>query len=368
MDLRAFVNQLIEDGSIQALATDVGAQFGPANREYLGATILPERLVPANRGEESQIRYRTVIANDGTRYSPVQLKTTGQLVGSFSYELGHQDIGSQLDAAMYDALIDLLQRNVTMDAAATIIRYVDNTVVIPLVEVIEKQRWQAIVNAEVVRVGDNGYSETVAYPNPTGHRIDVAGDWFDDTYDPFDDIVSVIDMMEDKGLIVNRIVASRRIKTTLLRNEQISRRFARVRVLSDADLFGRMSAAELDSGFASEGIPAIETYDLSFNTQDGARIRFLPDDVMVFLAETGRDEEIVEPEQQGGEPFRLLENVLGYTAIGRASGQATAGRVVRVETFDNKPPRIEFEGWQTSLPIIAEPEAVAVLRDINPAE
>jgi hypothetical protein len=56
---------------------------------------------------------------------------------------------------------------------------------------------------------------------------------------------------------------------------------------------------------------------------------------------------------------------LGYTAIGRGAGQASNGRVIRAEAFDNKPPRIEAEGWQTALPVITEPEALAVISSIS---
>lgn len=367
MDLATFVQSLVDDGTIGLLAGNVRAQFGPQNRQYIGATVLPERQVPDNRGEEAQIRYRSVIANDGTRYSPVQLKTSGQLVGSFSYELGHQDIGAQLDSRDYDALLQLLNTQSTQDAIATMVRFVDNSVVSPLVEVIEKQRWQALVDAQVTRVGDNGVSEIVDYPDPDGHRVAAGGDWWDDAYDPIDDIFGVNDMLEDKGMRLSRMIAGRRIVTQLSRNLQVRRRYAGVRVLSDADLFDRLSPATVNQGLVSDGLPPIETYDLSYNTQDGSRLRFMPDDVLVFLCETPRDEEIIEPEQQGGEVYRTLENTLGYTGIGRAAGQSTSGRVVYTESYQSKPPRIEVEGWQTSLPIIAEPEAVAVITGINPA-
>ena len=44
---------------------------------------------------------------------------------------------------------------------------------------------------------------------------------------------------------------------------------------------------------------------------------------------------------------------------------AAPGRVVRAEAHEDKPPRIEAEGWQTSLPVITEPEAFAILHTIS---
>jgi hypothetical protein len=37
---------------------------------------------------------------------------------------------------------------------------------------------------------------------------------------------------------------------------------------------------------------------------------------------------------------------------------------VRAEHKEDKPPRIEAQGWQTSLPVITEPEAIGVLTGI----
>lgn len=369
MDLQSFVRQMQEDGTLDQLANSPRAQFGPRNRQFLGATILPERQVARNSGTEAQIEYRTVIANDGTRYSPVQIKQTGQLVGSFSWELGHQDIGSQLDSVQYDALLELLESNANMDAMATMVGFVDNTIVQPLIEVVEKQRWQALVDAMVVRIGDNGVREEVEYPNPEGHRVTAGGDWWDDSYDPIEDIFAINAMFEDKGMRLRQIITRRQILMALSRNEMVRRRYAGVRVLSDSDLFTPMSAPQLNAGLVADGLPQIETYDLSYNTQDGSRTPFLPAGTMVFLAETGADVDIVDdyPPQQGGEVYRTLEDTLGYAAIGRGAGRPTSGRYVRAESFDNKPPRVECEGWQASLPIIQQPEAVAVISGIEPA-
>ena len=79
-----------------------------------------------------------------------------------------------------------------------------------------------------------------------------------------------------------------------------------------------------------------------------------------MLATTGRDATL-----DLGDSEQLLTDTLGYTAIGRAAGQAQPGRVVRMEAFDNKPPRIEGEAWQTSLPVITEPEAIGVIAAIS---
>ena len=360
MDLASLVADMVANGQFAALAGNPLAQFGP-QRQYLGATILPERMVEENVYRESSIRYRTVIANDGSRYSPAQLKASGELVGEFLVELGDQDIARQLSGRDYDALLRLLGRNTSMQAVDTIVGWTDRTVNQALVERTELQRWQAIVDASVVRVGDNGYTETVSYPNPSGHRAAAAGTWSSDAYDPYADITGMVDLLADKGYTVGRIITSRTVVSILARNAKIQQRAAPVRVLSSTDVFGRVGIQEINGAFQADGLPPIETYDLLYRDQVSSG-RFLASDVMVFIANTG-----VDPTWDLGDAARFIPDVgvLGYTAIGRAVGQAAPGRVIRAETRTDKPPRIEAEGWQTSLPVITEPEAIAVVTGIS---
>jgi hypothetical protein len=81
---------------------------------------------------------------------------------------------------------------------------------------------------------------------------------------------------------------------------------------------------------------------------------------MLFVSFTGQDRNI-----DLGDNDRVAAETLGYTAVGRGVGQAGPGRVVIANAFDDKPPRIHAEGWQTSLPVITEPEAIAVITDIS---
>ena len=81
-----------------------------------------------------------------------------------------------------------------------------------------------------------------------------------------------------------------------------------------------------------------------------------------MFATTGRDQSIDLADQ---EPL-IVFDTLGYTAIGRAAGQTNAGRVIKTRVIDDsKPPRIEGEGWQTSLPVIQEPEALYIIQGIS---
>lgn len=358
-DLFTLVQQMIANGQFAALAGNPLAQFGP-QRQYLGATILPERLVAENLYYEASIRYRTVIANDGTRYSPAQKKASGELVGEFLVELGDQDIARELSGRDYDALLKLLASTASVAAVDFMVGWTDRTVNQALIEKTELQRWQALVGASVVRVGDNGYTETVSYPNPAGHRAAAGGAWTSDAYDPYADISAMADLLADKGYTLSRIITSRAVVSILARNAKIQERVAPVRVLAASNVFGRVGAQEINGAFQADNLPPIETYDLLYRDQVGSA-RFLPAGTMVFIADTGIDGSL-----DLGDAARFLPNqgTLGYTAIGRAVGQTAPGRVIRAEVKQDKPPRVEAEGWMTSLPVVTEPEGVAVIHTI----
>jgi len=360
MDIAALVASLMSDGTVATLALNTGAQFGIAPRAYLGATLLPERMVPENAYREEGIRYRTVIANSGTRYSPAQ-KKGAEIIGSFLVELGNSDLAREFTARDYDALIRLLATNPTMEAAATLTRWLD-TVNLGLIELNEKQRWDAIVDASVVRTGDNAYTETVTYSNPANHRAAAGGTWSSDAYDPFTDILAMADLLASKGYTVGRIISSRPVVSILSGNDKVKARTGVATISASGQIqatAGRASMAAINDALARDDLPPIETYNLQYRTQTGTGY-FLKRDVFVMVATTGRDETL----DLGDSTNITINDTLGYLAVGRAAGQPGPGRVLRMEAKQDKPPRIEAEGWQTSLPVVTEPEAIAVITGI----
>lgn len=361
-DLYSLVTGLMTDGTIARLAANPLAQFGRPARRYLGATLLPERLVDENAYREDAVKYRTVIANDGTRYSPAQKKGS-ELVGSFLVELAHQDIASEMTGRAYDALVKLVGNEQDPMAVARIVNFVDTTITLALAEKSELQRWQAIVSASVPLTGDNGYTETVSYSNPSSHRAAAGGTWSSDAYDPFTDILAMADLLASKGYTVNRIITSRTVASILAGNDKVKARTGLPIVNVSGTISVSQSRATLDAingALSRDGLPPIETYDLQYRTQTGTDY-FLSRSVFVMLATTGRDESI----DRGDTEPAVMQDTLGYLALGRAVGQSQPGRVIRSEAFDNKPPRIEAEGWQTSLPVVLEPEAITVINTIS---
>lgn len=368
MDVKTLIERMLAAQNFARVINNPMAQFGTVQRPLLGASILPERNVPQNEFVEQAIRYRTMVANDGTRYSPVQ-KKRGMLTGQMIVMLGHSDIGSEFTASDYDAFIELIQRAnpsggdaATMDAIARLTAWADVTLRRPLDVKNEVQRWQAIVDASVVRKGDGGFRETVAFSNPSGHRVNAAGVWSSDAYDPYDDILAGVAKLESKGYQVGRIITSHTVVGHLLGNAKMQARVGKIQVAAGAVVgsVGRLSLAGLQGILSDDGIPPIEKYDEQYQTQTGS-YRYLTENCMVILARTGRDATMTSPD---GNPL-VLQDTLGYVGIGRAAGQSSPGRAIVVTPFENKPPRIEGEAWQTSFPVILDPEAIYVIKSIS---
>lgn len=360
-DLHTLLHAAAKDGYWDNVMRNSLAQFGPSDRRYLGATLLPEQTVDDIAFREEYIRFRSVIANAGTRYGPVQLKGA-DLFGSFMVELAHSDIGREFTSRDYDTLRRYLSSNQSMEALAMLIRWADNSAVRPLLEHNEKNRWEAIVDAQVTLTGDNAYNEDVAYYNPAGHRAAAAGDWSVDVNDPMTDIHAMVNLLVSKGYSPNRIVTSRKVMTIMAKNAKMKEYAGSVRLDASGNLFvgtNILSITALNGIMASQGLPPIELYDLQYRTQDSTGF-FLKQDVFVILCTTGRDASI----DDGDNEF-ILRDTFGYMAIGPAAGQSSPGRVLLVEAFENKPPRIQCEGWQASLPVITEPEGIAVITGIK---
>jgi hypothetical protein len=360
-DLGSLIRQMEQDQSLDRVARNPLAQFGPEARPYLGASILPEIEVPENAFREEQIKYRSVIANHGTRYSPVQLKGSA-MSGWVDVVLANSDIGASLTSRDYDVLLRYLRSQSDMEAIASLIRFADTMLNNPLVERNEKDRWDAIVNAAVVLTGDNGYTETISYSDPAGHRASAGGTWSNDAYDPMADIYAMAQLFYSKGLRLNRLITSRNVVSILMLNAKIATRTNKVTVDGSGQILantGRVTIAEINAALAQDDLPALELYDALYRTQSGTG-RFLPNDVVVGIAATGRDVEL-----DLGDRLFILGHTLGYTGVGRAAGQSNPGRTLIMTPYRDKPPRIDGQAWQASLPVITEPEGVFVIKDIS---
>lgn len=360
-DIQGLIDGMTRDGSITRLARNRAAQFGTRTRRLIGAEILPARDVEENAFTDDTVRYRTVVANAGTRYSPVQLKS-GALAGSVDVKLFETDIGSELTSREYDILLRYLDRNQSMEAIASVVDFLDTTVVQALEELREVYRWQAIEKALIQRRGHNGYKEDIPLSDPAGHRVNAAGAWSNNAVDPMADILAIKQMLINKGFAISRIITGSKVMGILGLNDLMRTRAGAITVNVGGGLVVQGAAADeekLARIFRSNGLPAPEMYDLVYRTQTGTS-RFISDNVMIFLGTTGRDANF----DVGQDIVEILPDTLGYYAVGRAAGQSAPGRVVQAKFKDDKPPRVEAQGWETTSPVVLEPEAMAVIKAI----
>jgi hypothetical protein len=368
LNIAQLVDELVNDGTFVDLANSPRVQFGDANRQYLGATILPEKPTTAKQGNiyrENGVQYLTIIANDGTRYSPVQLKE-GIRTGSMLVELGHIDVGSEMSAENYDALLETLDQDLPDLARVNLASFFNVTVNLALREKMERMRWEAICDAQVTRTTDMGILDTVVYSNPSGHRVTIPSGsvavpdgWFDPTLDPLQDIFDAVDFLRDKGLIPSRIFTSNRITSILRKHPKVQARVNNISLVNAGTLVqsqANLSAARLNNIMTQEGLPPIIEYNLTYRQDVGTK-RFMRDTAFVIVCETGRSERI---DLGDGEDFVTPDDTLGYTAIGRPAGASTSKIVTLAESFQTKPPRVELSGWATTLPVILNPENVFV--------
>jgi hypothetical protein len=362
-DLKNMIERLIKDGEVAGIARNPNVQFGNENKQYLGATLLPERMVETNQYEESSIFYRTVIANDGSRYSPAQLKETGEMVGSFLVNLGNSDIARQFTGRDYDGFRRLVGRGRTQDAARQILGWTNRTLNLALVELNEKQRWDAIINAVVQRRGDNGYQEDVKISNPAGHRFNAGGAW-SGAYDPWLDVEAGVAVLAAANYVPSRIITSRKQIASLIGNAEMQRRIGNVTFFNTdgtlTSVSNTITRQQLMNYFAAQNMPVPEVYDETYNTQVGTA-RFMPDDCMVIVGVTDQEEVLT----LGGNQEFVVGNTLGYTGVGVPVGEDDPGRVIRLFPDDHKPPRIDGEAWQTSFPVITQPQAIVVIKNIT---
>jgi hypothetical protein len=265
-------------------------------------------------------------------------------------------------------LLDIIRRSsgpgddLTMQAMARVSGWIQASGTAALEMKDEKARWEALVDALVIREGDDNYYEEVPISDPEGHRVAAGDDWTDPTYDPYDDILAGSDKLSEKGFSVGAIYAGRPVISALGRNDKIRSRVGRLSIIDGvvAGLPGRASIEEINAVFSQDGLPPITEYNEKYFTQTGSDF-YLKRDVVVMAALTDRTETI----DFGDEEPIQVPDTLGYTGRGTVTGEPDPGRKLIVEAFNRKPPRIELEAYQASFPVVAEPEAVYVITDIN---
>lgn len=379
-----------DQGYFARMALNPLAQFGSEQQPLLGARYLPEVLVPENSYEEDQIRFRVKPALDGTRYSPTQLQRGGMLIGTMKVDLGHTDTADEFTGKDHDGLVKLLMRGGDEQAIAQVIRWSDNSLLRPHIIKNELQRWQAIVQGQVIRAGSNGYTETVQYYTPSGMRPTISGGttgspagWYGSNYDPYTDIFAGVQKLQDLGYEVTDMVCSGKLLSVLQQNAKVVLRTSKVVVNSSGSIVGssgRVSMEELQQINTAEGLPQFTRYNAGYETDTGFR-RYLDSpsndrDYLILIGRSGLQWDLktdyttrVDGTTTSGFDSQavVLDNTLGYYAIGRNVGQAASGRTVYTEFQGKKPVGLFGESYQCGLPVIQQPDSIYVIQVMRPS-
>jgi hypothetical protein len=255
-------------------------------------------------------------------------------------------------------------------AANQLLQWEESQIARPLAILRERYRCQAVVDARIVRKGDGGFYEVVDYPNPEGHRITVPSGTFDSPaglydreYDIWEDIVSRRDsLLTTEGLTVSTLITTQKMVSQFSRHP-ITQSYG-----GAAPGGGNMQPNAFQGALAYFNLPSTmgenlwlydSMYDVESTDKRTSRARFIPDNVVIMLCNTNREETIqlgddVDP--------AVFYDTLGYTAIGPVSGEAQP--FVKVQMFPQQrhPAGIIYEGVQCAFPILQEPDAIVVIR------
>lgn len=370
-DIPSLLAYLKATQDIEQLTGSLMTQWGPSSRRMMSADLLPPRRVMDNSSTVEDVRYRTVAALDGTRYSPAQRVDGGELWGRVHYELGHSDILRSIEGPKWDAINDYLNRQMGPQAAVALVGYFNTMIIQALVEHDELAAWDAIVYNAVTRRGNNGYYEYVEGPTLTGHRVDASVDWTDAETDPWvSDIIPRIRFLTNLGYARSgiRVYTSEAVMQTLADHPTTANRLLTGTLATSQTAQEALGwVAESDVALILQrklGVRSVQTNDMRIMTKTGDR-RVYPEDHMTFVASTGRDEVVVYNEDDPTD-VRVVRDTLGFMGIGKPAASARPGRRSSLQAYlDQKDARIDMQGWQATGPVILDPTAITDIGSIT---
>ncbi|MGD1952063.1 MAG: hypothetical protein ACFB14_20805 [Leptolyngbyaceae cyanobacterium] len=374
--------ELQEERYFERLSLDPLAQFGSEQQPFLGSRLMPERIVEENAYEETQVRYRTKPALDNNRYSPTQKQDKSALIGSFRVDLGHTDTRKDFTGKEYDDLRKLLMRGGDMTAMANVINWTDKELVMPHTIKNEIQRWQAWLLATVTRETANGEMEPVNYYRPDEHIVTIPGGtqaspqgWHLGTYDPFDDIEAGKEKLQGLGYPLVGMYAMPSLGRVLRTNDRVIARSGR-NLPNDNAPRRRVTETILSNTLEDEDYTGITQYNGGYESETGFK-RFMDVedgyDYLLMVGGTQRQYDMASDYTGAtSDPANftdssiVLDNTLGYYAVGRNTGKDSSGRTIHTWMKEQKPVGMAGESYQTGLPVITDPQAYYVIRVARP--
>ncbi len=372
-DFATVIQNLRDDNQFIEAARVPDIQFfGPRNRRFLAAELMPEQLRENNAYREEDFHLIDVVASDIDRYSPPPFKGSFVRAGQFLVELGDSGLSLQMGTAMYSRIVAMLGRAASMDRVAAQFLEFNGSIINGMLIHNERQRWDAIRNAVVNRVIDET-TEVVQYPNSSGQRVALVDAWSDPTYDPIPDFFAQTTRASELGYPgVARIIATQDVVDILQANPLVQDRIGNVRVVgaagSEREFRDFADVSQLDAYLRANRLPAIEVFDETYRDQDGSH-RYLPTGTIIFIYSTGRQTADLMEEEDVGELFIPANGGagIGYTGIGTNAGHEDLGpgRYTELVFHGGTRPAVVGAGVQKGLPVFTEPNGFAVYTNIH---
>lgn len=367
-DLATVIANMRATDEFNAAANDPRVQFvGPRNRRYLFSELMPESLRESNQYDEEDYNILDIVASDVDAYSAPPFKGAFMEVVPFNVRFGDSGVATQMGPQLYSTVVRLLGRAASMERVATRVMDFNGVLVNACLTHNEVQRCNATVIGSVIRkVGRT--DELIQYPNAAGQRTALVAAWSDDTYDPMTDILAMHQRAADLGFAgIRRIISSTNAVNILLGNANMSRRVGNVQIVGAQEYQEYADVDRLDAYFRRNRLPAIETYDVTYKDATGTK-RFIPDDVMIFVFDTGRGESVdLAALAESGDIFVPEQGDLGYTGIGTTAGHEDRGpgRYSNIVAHEGARPHVMGEIVQKGLPVFNEPNGFALFDSIS---
>ncbi|MEM9945307.1 MAG: major capsid protein [Cyanobacteria bacterium P01_D01_bin.36] len=224
--------------------------------------------------------------------------------------------------------------------------------------------------------------ERVEYYRPQDHIVTVPGGttaspqgWHLTTYDPFDDIEAGVEKLLGLGYQLTGMYATPALAKVLRLNGEVIKRNGRS-IPNDTAQPTRVNNNILNGLLDDEGYTGLTTYNGGYESETGFK-RFMDVeagyDYLLMTGGTTRQYDLASDYAgASADPSNftdgaiVLNDTLGYYAVGRNGGKDSSGRTIHTWMMDKKPVGMAGESYQTGLPVITDPQAYYVIRVQKP--
>jgi hypothetical protein len=216
---------------------------------------------------------------------------------------------------------------------------------------IEQARGQALYTGTVV-INENGVQATIDFGMAGSHKPTAAASWALPATDILTDLLTWKQLyIDDTGEMPGTILTSTKVLGYLQRNQG----FRDLMVAGGATAPSILTQDAIQAVLRAHGLPTFEPYDTTVRV-DGAAVRVIPDDKVLFLPQTGGA-------PLGSTFYGVTAEELELRRYGiQVNGQ---GGIVTVLSATDDPVATWTKAAAIAVPVIASPELI-IAADVIP--